>query len=64
MWQEGMEEEERFMSATLKQTKTKVGGCDLETRGGHLTPEVKTVIEITCDYVWDKLYHHHFCNLL
>jgi hypothetical protein len=21
--------------------------------------------EITCDYVWDKLYPHpHFCNLL
>jgi hypothetical protein len=23
---------------------------------GHLTPEVKTVNEIVCDYVWDKLY--------
>jgi hypothetical protein len=23
---------------------------------GHLAPEVKAANEITCDYVWDKLY--------
>jgi hypothetical protein len=32
---------------------------------GHFAPEVKVANEITCDYVWDKLYPPlNFCNLL
>jgi hypothetical protein len=34
LWQEGREEEERLMSATVKQRKTGVGECYLETREG------------------------------
>jgi hypothetical protein len=34
MWQEGREGEERLMSATVKQRKTRVGECHLETTGG------------------------------
>jgi hypothetical protein len=50
-------QEERLISATVKQRKTGVGECYLETRGQcHLAPGVKTYNEITCDYVWDKLY--------
>jgi hypothetical protein len=30
--------EERFMSATVKQRKTRVGECYLETRGGSPCP--------------------------
>jgi hypothetical protein len=47
---------ERLMSATVKQRKTGAGECNLETRGGSPCPEVKAANEITCDYVWDKLY--------
>jgi hypothetical protein len=32
MWQEGREGEERLMSASVKQRKTGVGDCYLETR--------------------------------
>jgi hypothetical protein len=54
------------MSATIKQRKTGVGEYYLETRRGSSHPEVKTANEITCDYVWDKLYTPppHFYNLL
>jgi hypothetical protein len=36
MWQEGREGGERLMRATVKQRKTGVGECYLETRGGSL----------------------------
>jgi hypothetical protein len=36
--QEGREGEERLMSATVKQRKTRVGECYLETRGGSPRP--------------------------
>jgi hypothetical protein len=38
MWQEGREGGERLMSATVKQRKTRVGKCYLETRGGSPRP--------------------------
>jgi hypothetical protein len=44
------------MSATVKQRKTRVGECHLETREGSPHPEVKVANEIACDYVRDKLY--------
>jgi hypothetical protein len=56
MWQEGSEGEGRLMSATVKQRKTGVGECYLETEKGHLTPEAKAANEMTCDYVRDRLY--------
>jgi hypothetical protein len=56
------------MSATVKQRKTRVGECYLETRKSHLAPEVKAANEISCDYVWDNLYSTPLtpavCNLL
>jgi hypothetical protein len=52
-----------IMNATVKQRKTGLGECYLETEKGHLAPEVKTANEIACDYVWDKLYPT-FSNLL
>jgi hypothetical protein len=64
MWQEGREEEDSLMSATVKQTKTRVGNATWRPEEGHLAPEVKTANEIICDYLWDKLYAPHFCNLL
>jgi hypothetical protein len=49
LWQEGREGKQKLMSATVKEKKTRVGECSLETgkgspgsRGEH-------------DYVWDKL---------
>jgi hypothetical protein len=38
LWQEGREREERFKSAKVKQRKTRVGECCLETRGGSHCP--------------------------
>jgi hypothetical protein len=38
MWQEGREREERLMSATVKQRKTRVEECYLETRGVYPLP--------------------------
>jgi hypothetical protein len=54
------------MSATVKQRKTGVEECYLESKEYHLAPEVRAANEITRDYVWDKLYptHTHFYNLL
>jgi hypothetical protein len=45
--------------------KPELGNVTWRPEEGHLTLEVKTVNEITSDYVWDKLYTPpHFCNLL
>jgi hypothetical protein len=44
------------MHTTVKQGKTRVGNVTWRPEEGHLAPEVKTANEITCDYVWDKLY--------
>jgi hypothetical protein len=33
-----------------------LGNVTWRLEKGHLTPEVKTANEITCDYVWNKLY--------
>jgi hypothetical protein len=41
------------MSATVKQRKTGVGECYLESREA---PKIKEANEITYDYVWNKLY--------
>jgi hypothetical protein len=38
LWQQGREGEERLISAIIKQRKTGVGGCYLETRGGSPHP--------------------------
>jgi hypothetical protein len=56
LWQEGREGEERLMSATVKLRKPELGNVTWRSKKGHLTPEVKTANEITCDYVWDKLF--------
>jgi hypothetical protein len=48
------------MSATVKQRKTEVGEYYLEIREGSPCQEVKAANEITCDYVWDKLYPSSF----
>jgi hypothetical protein len=57
VWQEGREGK-RLMSATVKQRKKReeLGNVTWRSEEGHLALEVKTVNEITCDYVWDKLY--------
>jgi hypothetical protein len=44
--------------------KNGLGNVTWTPEEGHLTPEVKAASEVTCDYVWDKLYPPHFCNLL
>jgi hypothetical protein len=36
--------------------KLKLGKVTWRAEKGHLAPEVKTANEITCNYVWDKLY--------
>jgi hypothetical protein len=64
MWQEGREEEGRLVSATVKQRKTRVVECYLESEKGYLTPEVRAANEMICDYVWEKMLPSHFCNLL
>jgi hypothetical protein len=46
MWQEGREGEGRSMSAT---GKPELGNVTWRLEEGHLTPEVKTDNEITCD---------------
>jgi hypothetical protein len=48
--------EEKLMSAIVKQRKTGVGECYLEARERSPRTEVNTANEITCDYVWDKMY--------
>jgi hypothetical protein len=57
--------EERLMSATVKQKKLELGNVTWRPEKGHLDPEVKRANEMTCDYVWDKLYPppSHFYNL-
>jgi hypothetical protein len=42
--------------STVKQRKTGVGECYLETEKGHHGPEVKRSNEIICDYIWGKRY--------
>jgi hypothetical protein len=44
------------MSAVVKQRKTRVGECYLETREGHLAPEVTVANKMAGAYVWNKLY--------
>jgi hypothetical protein len=56
LWQEGKEGEEGLMSATVKQRKTRLVNVAWRSEKGHLSPEVKTANEITCDFVWNKLY--------
>jgi hypothetical protein len=47
----------REINSAVKQRKTRVlGNITWRPEEGHLAPEVKTANEITCDYVWDKLY--------
>jgi hypothetical protein len=48
--------EGRLMSATVKQRKTGVEDVTRRPEEGHLIPDVKAANEMTCDYVWDKLY--------
>jgi hypothetical protein len=38
LWKEGREWEERLMSVTVKQRKTGIGECYLDTRGGSPHP--------------------------
>jgi hypothetical protein len=46
MWQESREGEERLMSATEKQRKTRIGNVTWRPEEGHLTPEFKTASEM------------------
>jgi hypothetical protein len=48
VWEEGREREERVVSAI---GKPQLGNVTWRPEEGHLTPEVKTANEITCDYV-------------
>jgi hypothetical protein len=46
--------------------KPELGNDTWRPEKDHFTPEVKAANEITCDYVWNKLYppHTRICNLL
>jgi hypothetical protein len=49
--------EKGLMRATVSKGKQELGNVTWRPEEGHLTPEVKTSNEMTCDYVWDKLHH-------
>lgn len=50
----------RGKGATVKERKTGIGECHLNTREGSPPPEIRAVDEMTSDYVWNKVYLHTY----